>query len=445
MTAESSTAAIFRMAWPMTLRAMLLHGTIVIDAWLVAGLGEEALAAMGLAAAIGGMLTGLLLAFSNGTQILVAQSVGTQRPGAMWSALVCGLGINLGVAVIGLIAAAIFAGGLIDSGASSDWIASAARRYLLAFSLVVLAEAVAQSLSAHMNGCGDTKRPFYSYLLAVPVNVVVSVVLIYGWFGFPALDVAGAAIGSAVSAIVRAVYLVHHLYKSRGGEPMDRTWARGSAWLTLRHHLAFTLPVAVTFISATFSNSVSALVYARMAISDFAALTLIAPWVQVAGTVGMCWAQATGIIVAQLLGGGAAREVLDDFLRKAWKGAFVAAAAVAVFYLGICIASGRIYQDIQPETRATLMSFLPILLLLPFPKGSNAICGNTLRAGGETVYVMHIFIWSQWLFRVPATILLVWLGAPVFWVFALLLVEELVKFTPFHLRLFRGGWRNRAL
>jgi Na+-driven multidrug efflux pump len=49
------------------------------------------------------------------------------------------------------------------------------------------------------------------------------------------------------------------------------------------------------------------------------------------------------------------------------------------------------------------MSFLPVLMLLPFPKVSNAICGNTLRSGGETVSVMLILVWSQWLFRVPTT------------------------------------------
>lgn len=98
-----------------------------------------------------------------------------------------------------------------------------------------------------------------------------------------------------------------------------------------------------------------------------------------------------------------------------------------------------LYED----TRSTLISFLPVLLLLPFPKGSNAICGNTLRAGGETVRVMHIFIWSQWLFRVPATAAMVlWLDLSVTWVFSLLLAEELIKFAPFHLRLKKGDWKR---
>jgi len=58
---------VFSLAWPMTLKAVILHGTVVIDAYLVASLGETALAAMGLAAAIAGFVLGAILAFAKGT------------------------------------------------------------------------------------------------------------------------------------------------------------------------------------------------------------------------------------------------------------------------------------------------------------------------------------------------------------------------------------------
>ena len=41
------------------------------------------------------------------------------------------------------------------------------------------------------------------------------------------------------------------------------------------------------------------LLYARLDVNAFAAMTLIMPWVQVAGTVGKSWAQAAGIIVVK--------------------------------------------------------------------------------------------------------------------------------------------------
>jgi len=111
--------------------------------------------------------------------------------------------------------------------------------------------------------------------------------------------------------------------------------------------------------------------------------------------------------------------------------------------LVICLLAGRIYVNLQAETMGALLTFLPVLLLLPFPKGSNAICGQTLRAAGDTLYVMNIFIVGQWAFKVPMTLLLVLLlDVHVAWVFSLLLLEELVKFPLFHLRLFKGHWKR---
>ena len=162
------------------------------------------------------------------------------------------------------------------------------------------------------------------------------------------------------------------------------------------------------------------LIYATMSVNDFAAMTLILPWIQTAGVFGMAWAQATGIAVAQLLGKGFDEASLDDFLSRAWRGAFIAAAFASVAYLTICLMSGQLYADLKPETTATLLTFLPILLILPFPKGSNAICGQTLRASGDTLHVMNIFIAAQWICKVPLTALFVlYLDLSVFWVFSL--------------------------
>ena len=206
------------------------------------------------------------------------------------------------------------------------------------------------------------------------------------------------------------------------------------------------LSVAATFVSAGIANQVCMLLYANLAVTDFASMTLILPWIMVAGTIGMSWAQSTGIVMAQILGRQEREDVLDQFLGNAWRGIFVAAALVACVYLTVCMSAEWLYSGLQPATTAALFAFIPILVLLPFPKCSNAICGNTLRAAGDTVYVMNLFIGSQWLFKVPATAALtLYFDASVFWVLAVLLLEELVKFPGFHLRIFAGRWKQRAV
>lgn len=441
-----TTRDLFALAWPLGLKAVMLHGIIVIDAYLVSPLGEQALAAMGLAGALAGLLMGVLFAFSNATQIRIAQAFGAGGPVSLKTSFFCGLLINLATSAVGLVLVLIFGARIIASFAHTPEIAEQATAYLFVFLWVVLFEAVGQCLSGHFNGCGKTKLPFYSYLIAVPINVGLSIVLIYGYYGFPELGVVGAAYGSAAASVARVAFMGWRFLREDGDVLAAKGWSKDTFGQALKRHWIFSLPIAGTFVSMTFGTQVCMLIYANMTVNEFASLTLILPWVHTAGVFGMAWAQATGIKMAQLLGKGTQEPLLDEFLRRARRGAFVAAGMVSMAYLSICLMSGQIYSALEAETTAAILTFLPALVLLPFPKGSNAICGQTLRASGDTVYVMNIFVTGQWVFKVPMTLLFVmYLDLHVAWVFSLVLFEELFKLGPFHLRIFKGQWKRSVI
>lgn len=435
---------VFALAWPMTLKALFLHGTVVIDGLLVSPMGEGALAAMGLAAALGGIVLGVIFAFSHAMQIRTAQAFGNGDPVFLKSVLVAGLMVSATIGIVGAAMINLTAGQLVDRLAPSTAVGLGARTYLAIFTIVLFGEAVGQCIASYFNGCSQTKLPLFGYLFSVPVNVVASLGLIHGLWGLPEMGVAGAATGSAIAISVQTLLWVILLWRTHGRVLQSEGWRNGTLVATVRRHLIFALPIAATFVSATVATHVCSLIYVKMALSAFAAMTLIAPWNLLAGQIAMQWTQATGIIVAQLLGKKAPSAVLDRFLSSAWKGAFVAAGVVVVIFLVMCLSLDWIYPDLQSETRATLFGFLPILLVIQFPRATNAICGNTLRAAGDTVYVMQIFLWSQWAFRVPATALFVlYLDLSAFWVLSLFLWEEVLKFPAFHRRLWRGEWKTR--
>lgn len=438
-----NTRSVFDLAWPLAMKAMMLHGITVIDAYLVSSLGEEALAAMGLASAIAGLLLGFLFAFSTATQIRIAQGFGADDPQRLKSGFYCGLIINLAVAAIGLGVMALCAAPVINSFAHSPEVAAQALEYLTVFTLVIVFEAVSLCFTNHFNGCGKTRLPMIGYGFGMPINIALSIVLIHGLYGMPALGLMGAAAGSAVAALLQMLFLGVLFYRANRGYRDVAGWTNGPLSYALKRHFLFSLPIAATFVSVAASNQVCMLIYAKMSIHEFAAMTLIMPWVMVGGTFGMAWAQAVGILVAQLLGRHQPHAVLDTFLSQAWRMSFLAAGVVAAIYAGVCLAAPWLYADLQSVTTSALLGLLPLVLLLPFPKQSNAICGNTLRASGDTVYVMNVFVWSQWLFKVPMVALFVlYLDLSVFWVFSVLILDEFVKLAPFHLRTFKGDWKT---
>ena len=434
---------VFSLAWPMTLKAIFLHGTVVIDGFLLSSLGEGALAAMGLAAALGGIVLGVIFAFSHAMQIRTAQAFGGGDQLFLKSVLASGLTVSMAIGILGVGLIHIWGGTLIDALAPAPEIADQAKTYLSIFSIVILCEAIGQCIASFFNGCSRSKLPLYGYLISVPINITSSIVLIHGLWGFPALGVAGAALGSAIAISIQTVFWTVLLLRTNGHLRRIAGWYYGTFLHTIKRHVRFALPIAATFVSATLSTHVCSLIYANMSLNGFAALTLIAPWNLLAGQVAMQWTQATGILVAQLLGKRTSEDVLDHFLSRAWMGAFVAAGVVAFIFLVMCLSLDWIYPNLEVETRAILFGFLPILLIIQFPRATNAICGNTLRAAGDTVYVMHIFIWAQWAFRVPATALFIlYFDLSAFWILSLFLWEEVIKFPAFHRRLWRGNWKR---
>ncbi|MBO6919154.1 MAG: hypothetical protein JJ858_12035 [Rhizobiaceae bacterium] len=102
--AAPKTYDVFKLSWPMTIKAVFLHGTVLLDGWLVSPLGETSLAAMGLAGALGGLVLGVIFAFAHGLQIRTAQAFGTGDDVFRKSVLASGLSISLFFGLIGICA-----------------------------------------------------------------------------------------------------------------------------------------------------------------------------------------------------------------------------------------------------------------------------------------------------------------------------------------------------
>lgn len=82
---------------------------------------------------------------------------------------------------------------------------------LVSFSLIPLV--IFQAIKQFSDGLSLTKYPMYATLIANIVNVLLNYILIFGKFGFPALGIVGAAVGTLVSRILMVAYLQYLLMK----------------------------------------------------------------------------------------------------------------------------------------------------------------------------------------------------------------------------------------
>jgi len=427
------------------MNAMLQQAILLIDTILIGGLGEEALAAMGIATAVAGLILGVIFALANGTQIIVAQAFGADSHQAISSGFWSGLAVGLSIAILGCLVIVLFHGNIITALAETQTIADYASTYLVIFCIVIIGVAVCQNISVFFYATANAKLPFYSKLLELPFNAALSYALIYGTIGFPTLGLAGAAIGSAAAVCLRALFLIACLSKQK----YNLSTALASSLSTLQRaiagYLQNALPIAGTFISMNLAFTVCMLSYSQLSTYEFAALTILLVWVRIGGQLTTSWCQAIGILVGQLLG-QSRQEWLDEFVGKAWQVAIGLGVVIALIYSATPILFTVFYPGLQEETRAVIRSLLPVLIVLPLVRASNTVCGNVLRAGGQAGYAFKVHVCAQWVFTVPATLLAVLVfDLSILVVFSILALEEILKALPFHLRMREGGWKRKLV
>ena len=113
----------------------------------------------------------------------------------------------------------------------------------------------------------------------------------------------------------------------------------------------------------------------------------------------------------------------------------VASAFVSLLFFVFILCLRWIYPQTDTETIATMNLLTLWFVLLPFVRIPNTVAGQSLRALGESKFVLFTHFWTLWLVALPVCALLVWLEVSVFWVFAILVFEELLKSYPFFSRL----------
>ncbi len=116
----------------------------------------------------GGLVSGVIFAFSNAMQIRTAQAFGTKDPMFQKSVLAAGLLIGVTFGLLGLFVILNFGKSIVDLMAPKPDVAVKAWAYLSVFSAVIMAESVGQNLGSHFNGCGRTRIPLYGYCFSVP-------------------------------------------------------------------------------------------------------------------------------------------------------------------------------------------------------------------------------------------------------------------------------------
>ncbi len=196
---------ILSLAWPVILNNLLLTFVWIVDMVMVGRLGPTAVAAVGVSGQMFNMVMAITLAVTTGTISLVARYIGAGDKGR--ASAVLGQSLLLGVVLSGflMLPVLVWSEGLFrlfGAEASVTRVGAPYLRIVAAGTIFLVAALVSASA---LRGAGDTKTPLIVSVAANLVNVFLNYALIFGKFGMPRLEVAGAGIATVTAFVLEAV------------------------------------------------------------------------------------------------------------------------------------------------------------------------------------------------------------------------------------------------
>ncbi len=424
---ESYVRKNISLAWPLALNAVLMQSMLMIDTLLVAPLGEEALASMGLATALMAFVLGVQFALANGTQLVVGRASGSRNQRDLSTAFWTGLLINIISALFFWSVIFLFGYELVSLVTDNPALLSQAESYLSIIKYIIIATAFTQVSTVYLNGCGNTKVPFKGYLLELPFNALISFVLINGWLSFGGLGLEGAAWGSLAAIFVRLAYLFYSLREEKW---LVLCFPSGKSFFSeVRSHFREISPIAANLIMLSVGMSVYQLLYAQLDLYSYVAIMLVFPWLRIGTQFITAWAQASAINISQAIGQKRTKN-LKFFVTKSTQVALFISVIIAALFYVLSQSIALIYPNIDPETYMALATIAPLYIFLPIVRTYNTISGHVLRSIGQSVPVLKIHFVTQWLIALPlCAVLILYFDLSVFWAFAMMPIEELLKMS----------------
>ncbi len=215
LTKGSIPKHIFALAIPAVLSMFAIVANNFIDTALVGHLGDSELAAVGSAGFVIWIIFSLMDIFAVGTVAIISRDYGagdlkkaSERSQQIFSFAIF---FSIVLAVLGI----AFSDDILRLLGLAPEVEKMGSVYLMIVFMAVPALFLAEVISAVFRSVGDTRTPMIIMLIAVGLNIVLDIFLIYGLWIFPRLETMGAALATAIAHTVGGVFAFYFVKKGK--------------------------------------------------------------------------------------------------------------------------------------------------------------------------------------------------------------------------------------
>jgi MATE family multidrug resistance protein len=447
---ETSTAApggsreLLMLAAPLIVSQSFMTVQVFLDTLLLSWHDPREMAASFPAVMWFWLAFGFLQVTAGYTATFVAQYTGAGRPHRVGPAVWQGIhfAVVTGLLFLAMVPAAPF---LIDVGGHSPALQELETKYLRCLAFAGMPMLVMAAVNGFFSGRGQTWTVLGIEAVGTAVNVVLALVLIFGWAGFPEMGIEGAGwatvAGSWASALLAVALFVRPSFR--------REFATLAGWRPERalfiRLLRFGGPAGMQVFLDVLVFHLFTQMVGQLSEAAMGATTLTVRLNMVAFLPMMGLGQAVSVLVGQRLGGNRA-DLAEKSTYTGLCWAFGYMVLIGLIYLTMPRLLVSLFEGHRSaEDFAALAEIVPTLLICvavySLADAVNFTFAFALRGAGDTWFVSILTFSLAWPIMVVPTFLAVWAGASVYWPWAFATTHIVAMAVCFYLRFRTGKWK----
>lgn len=427
-------------AIPIALQGFITTGVNMMDTIMVGKVGETQLSAVSLANQFISIFQIFCMGIGMGASVLVARYYGMKDKPALKKTVSIMLRLCLAMSVLFAAVTALVPELIMKIYTIETPIISYGARYLSYSVPTYFLLGLSLTCTIVLRNVGQVRMPLYTSVATFFINVGANYAFIFGKFGAPKMDVAGAAIGTIIARIFEFAVICGYLFfkdKEIGFRIKHIFEPVGNLW---KEYIRMSIPVLISDGILALGNNSVAMVIGRLGENFVAANAVTAVTQQLSSVMIQGFSQSGAIVTGRTLGEGDREKASRQ--GYAFLGLGILFGAVAAL-IALLISEPMIKAyDLSPETQSLTRQLMYAISIIIFFQATNSIMTKgVLRGGGDTKMLMladNIFLWVA---SVPLGIIAgLVLHMPAFWIYFFLKIDQVLKAVWCVIRLRSGKW-----
>ena len=415
------------LALPVVFQNMITIGVNIVDTMMLGSYGEIQLSASSLANDFINLFQFLCMGVGSGAAVLTSQYYGRQDFSNVKKTVTLMLRFITLIAVFCMLLAAVCPAAIMRIYIQDPQVVAMGVLYLRISVPTFILHGITQTLTLTLRSIRDVKVPLAASIVSFFTNIFFNWVFIFGHFGAPEMQIAGAALGTVLARIVEfAIIAGYFFFRERHIQYRIR-----DLFCSVRDlipvYFRYSVPVIFSDFLLGTGNSMVSVVIGHISTSFVAANSIVTMIQRLSSVMTQGVGQASAVLTGNRVGNGEVEKAVEE-----GRTMIVLSFLLGLVTGGIILLIGPAIinaYSIPAQTRDIAMQLLAaISLMVVFQSLQSVLTKGILRGGGDTRYCMIVDAGFLWLVSIPfGWIGGVMIGTSAFITYILLKLDWIIK------------------